>query len=282
MDYVLTLIGKNCEVLAKNCAQKWGGKIAPLGAGAFDIFFNRKIARGELLELIGAEKIDFAMQPVQGRRKKLLVSDMDSTIIHQETIDLLAEFLGVEKEVSKITEQAMSGQLNFNDAIIKRVAMFEGFNINELRKVLDKINLRSGVGTLTATMKKNGGECLLVSGGFTIIVEPTAKLAGFEAALCNKLEVKDGKLTGRLVPPIYNGEDKKKLMLGKAKSLGIKTCDIIAVGDGANDIEMIKAANMGVCFGSKKILSECADAQIKYNDISALLYIQGYSSSEFI
>ena len=284
MDYVLTLIGKNISPLAEAARERFGGNLAWLNPDeACDIAPLPLIHKEKLAALVGTHPAcDFAFQPLHMRKKKLLVSDMDSTLIHQETIDMLASLVGAEKEVAALTEQAMQGEINFATALAKRVQLLRGIKESAFEKVLNKIEVRAGAQQLTATMKQNGASCLLLTGGFDILAAPIAERTGFEKAECNKLEFLDGALSGRLIAPIYDQSSKKKQMLEKAAALNLAPELIIAVGDGANDIDMIEAAALGVCFGDKPVLADRADCQIKHNDLTALLYIQGYSKSEFV
>ena len=282
MDYVLTLIGKNIAPLAERARQQFGGSLTWLGENEACDIAPLAASALPLIKEHAFGAVDFAFQPCANRKKKLLASDMDSTIIKEETIDLLATLVGAEKEVARITEKAMQGQIDFATALAERVSLLKGIKEDEVKSVLDKITICAGAKTLSATMTQHGAPCLLLSGGFDILVSAVAKQAGFTAGECNRLQIKNGELTGALIAPIYDASTKKQLMLNKAKELGIESADIIAVGDGANDIAMIEAAGLGVCFGDKKILAQKADIQIQHNDLTALLYVQGYLRSEFI
>lgn len=276
MNYVLTLIGSQISQTAERAQRELGGTITWLDDDrACDI---APIAKTKM----NFQGLDWALQPIKNRKKKLLTCDMDSTLVKQETLDLLAELADAQKEVAAITEKAMQGEIDFAAALTERVSLLKGLKESALKEVLHTIELNDGAKTLTATMKANGASCLLLSGGFDFLVAPIAARAGLEAGQCNKLEIVNGVLTGKLIPPLYDALAKKRLMLEKAKALGLTADDIIAVGDGANDIPMIETAGLGVCFGNKKILAEKADCQIQYNDLTALLFIQGYALSTFI
>ncbi len=272
---------------------------AKLAASEADPGKVRWLARGEALEIpfagrdigsiegeirVHAQKlaIDIALVPDRHRRKSLLIADMDSTIIRQECIDEIAEFAGARAKISEITERAMRGELAFEDAMRERVSMLAGLGEDALQNTFDeRIDLTPGARTLTATMKANGGFCALISGGFDFFTQRVAARAGFDRDEANKLEVKDGKLTGRVIEPILGRDAKLAALKRYASDRNLTTEQTLAVGDGANDLAMIDAAGLGVAFHAKPVVADKADARIDHGDLTALLYLQGYTRDEF-
>ncbi len=227
--------------------------------------------------------IDIAVRPYDTLKKKLLIADMDSTIIQQECIDEIADFAGLREKVSVITERAMNGELNFDSALKERVALLKGLDENTLQQVIDKnLELTPGARTLVQTMSKNGAYTALVSGGFTFFTSRIADMVGFHTNRANVLEIENGSLTGNVIEPILGREAKLASLNEFAKENNLQTEDTLAVGDGANDLAMIEAAGLGVAFHAKQIVAEKADAQVNYGDLTALLFMQGYRREEFV
>ena len=222
------------------------------------------------------------------RRKRLLVADMESTIIQQEMIDELADYVGLRDKISKITERAMRGELEFEESLRERVALLAGLDARILDEVYDKrVTLMPGAEALVKTMTANGAYCALVSGGFTVFTERIAKRVGFDEHQANVLDVENGKLTGRVKEPILGREAKRGALLRIAKQRRIAIDQTLAVGDGANDLDMIAAAGLGVAFRAKPKVQETArslsnGAVITHGDLTALLYLQGYNRDQFI
>ncbi len=226
--------------------------------------------------------IDLAVLPLGGRRKKLLIADMDSTIIGQECIDELAVHAGVGAEVAEVTERAMRGELGFREALRERLQKLKGVPEEAIAEVIEqRICINNGAEVLVRTMKMHGAKTALVSGGFVPFARHVAEQVGFDFFRANELPVKDGKLTGEAAEPILGKDAKLETMLELAADMGISTDDVLAVGDGANDAAMIEAAGLGVAWHAKPVLAEVADARIEHNDLSALLYLQGYRRDEF-
>ena len=214
--------------------------------------------------------------------RRLLIADMDSTIIQQECIDELAEFAGKRAEISAITERAMRGELDFDSALKERVAMLKGLPISVLQETFDKrITLTPGARTLVQTMNSLGAVTALVSGGFTFFTARIAEACGFQYNQANELLVKDGKLTGEVAMPILGRAAKEEALMRLAADHGIDLSDTLAVGDGANDLSMLNKAGLGVAFHAKPAVAEVADARIDYGDLTALLYLQGIPQSDF-
>ncbi len=237
-------------------------------------------------ELVGAS-IDFNVVPDGKKRRKLvLVADMESTIIEQEMLDELADFIGARRRIAEITERAMRGELDFEAALKERVAMLAGLDAGVLDEVAERITYMPGARQLIATMKAHGAYCALVSGGFTVFTARVAEHLGFDEHQANTLEVVRGKLTGRVVPPILGREAKLEALRRIASEQGIDMSLTMAVGDGANDLAMLSEAGLGVAFRAKEKVAEAMrtaanGAVVSYGDLTSLLYLQGYRSQEF-
>ncbi|MGH1404949.1 MAG: phosphoserine phosphatase SerB [Rhodomicrobiaceae bacterium] len=237
----------------------------------------------KISDLLQGHPFDFALQPSEHRRKKLLISDMDSTIISEECIDEIAHMAGIKPKIAAITERAMQGEIEFDAALRERVGLLKGLDTKALDTVIsERLNLNKGARTLVQTMAANDAYCALVSGGFTFFTEKIAKLTGFHTTQANTLEIEDDKLTGNVIPPILGSAAKKQALeqfINEQKSSPENT---LAVGDGANDLEMIKASGLGVAYYAKPIVAAEADASVNHTDLTALLYMQGYKKSDFV
>jgi len=226
---------------------------------------------------------DIALIPAAYRRKRLLISDMDSTIIKQECLDELAAYAGLKDEIAAITARAMAGELDFEGALTARVGKLNGLSLDALAKCYaERISLMPGAKTLTATMTAHGATCVLVSGGFTYFTERVAEDAGFSAHRGNTLLDDGAALTGDLGQPILGREAKLTALDEFAAEAGLVRRDALAMGDGANDLAMIEAAGMGLAVHAKPVVAAASDAAIKVTDLTAALYFQGYSDSEII
>ena len=240
-----------------------------------------RLARQALEGLIPG--IDVIVQPKAGRRKRLLVADMDSTMIGQECIDELADYVGRKAEVAAVTEAAMRGELDFAAALDARVALLEGLDdamIDRCRE--ERMRVTPGARTLVRTMAAQGAHSVLVSGGFTRFAGPVAAEIGFAEVRANVLGIAGEKLTGLVAKPIVDAEAKKQALIDAAVERGIPLCETLAVGDGANDIPMVRAAGLGVAYHAKPALAAAADARIEANDLTALLFAQGYGRNDWI
>ena len=239
--------------------------------------------RESLKQVIDGGEIDGAITPVTNRKKHLLICDMDSTIIGQECLDELADFAGLKDEIAAITERAMAGELDFEDALTTRVAMLKGLAADALERCYEeRISLNPGARTLVRTMKAAGARCLLVSGGFTYFTSRVAKATGFHADHANRLIVENGLLTGGVEQPILGRQAKLETLLGAADATGLAAEDAVAIGDGANDLAMIEAAGLGIAYRAKPVVSTQATCAITNTDLTAALYFQGYSFDEFV
>jgi phosphoserine phosphatase len=229
------------------------------------------------------QPLDWCLQPLEGRKKKLLIADMDSTIINVECIDELADFAGLKAEVSAITERAMRGELDFETALRERVAMLKGLPVVDLQRVYDeRIQLNPGARTMVRTMAANGARCVLVSGGFTFFTSRVAQAALFHAHRGNTLGEADGVLTGAVGDPILGREAKLAALKEEAGLKQLPLSATLAIGDGANDLAMIEAAGLGVAYRAKPIVAAQADARVDHTDLTTLLYFQGYSADAFV
>lgn len=227
--------------------------------------------------------VDVVVQPAAHRRKKLFVADMDSTMIEQECIDELANYMGLKTHVAAITERAMRGEIEFEPALRERVALLKGLPLSVIDEVIEKrIRLMPGARALVMTMRAHGAYTCLVSGGFTLFTNRIAALIGFDENRANKLVIENGKLTGRVEEPILGREAKLATLKALTARLKLDPADTLAAGDGANDIPMIEAAGLGVAYHAKPAVAAAAHARIDHGDLTALLYLQGYRKEEFV
>ena len=226
--------------------------------------------------------VDVVVQPADGRAKRLLVADMDSTMIQCECIDELADFAGIKPQIAAITERAMRGELDFEAALDARVALLKGLDEAAIDRCLaERVRLMPGAVTLVRTMQARGARTVLVSGGFTRFAEPVAEQIGFDRVIANVLEIDGGKLTGRVAKPIVGAATKLETLLAEQATLGVPTEATLAVGDGANDLPMIQAAALGVAYHAKPVVAAAAAARVEHNDLTALLYAQGIARREW-
>ncbi|WP_029618888.1 phosphoserine phosphatase SerB [Pseudorhizobium marinum] len=227
--------------------------------------------------------VDLVIQDADTRRKKFLIADMDSTMIGQECIDELADVVGLKDRVATITARAMNGEIAFEPALRERVALLKGLPLSVVDDVIAKrITLTSGGPELVATMRAKGFYTALVSGGFTVFTDPIAARLGFDENRANILQADDGILTGEVAEPILGKQAKVDAVVDICAKLGIASDDVIAVGDGANDLGMIKLAGTGVALHAKPAVAAEARVRIDHGDLTALLYLQGYRKSDFV
>ena len=257
---------------------------------AADIGFQSDIAgksfaswSGVIRNVIGGAAVDVVVQAASAhRRKKLLIADMDSTMIGQECIDELADFAGVKARVAAITERAMRGEIAFEPALRERVALLKGLPAAMADEVIaTRIRLTPGAKTLVATMKTHAARTALVSGGFTLFTQKVAAMIGFESHRANVLLVRDGRLTGEVAEPILGRAAKKLALEQICLEHAIPRSSTLAVGDGANDLDMLGAASLGVAYHAKPQVAAAAHASIVHGDLTALLFAQGYRQEEF-
>ena len=238
--------------------------------------------RWQVWEGFQALKLDLVVQVAAGRRKSMLLADMDSTMIEQECIDELGAMAGKGAQIAAITARAMNGELDFEAALIERVSLMRNLPEAVIADVLkNRITYRAGGQTLIATMKANGGHAALVSGGFTAFTAPVAAHLGFDEQRANRLLLSCGKLTGEVARPILGRDAKVEALHEIAARLGLTAADVMAVGDGANDLGMLGLAGAGVALHAKPAVAAQCDIRINHGDLTALLYIQGYSAADF-
>ncbi|WP_424362227.1 phosphoserine phosphatase SerB [Methylocystis parvus] len=252
---------------------------------ACDAFFDSDdldASRAGLQLALAAAPIDVIVQPVDGRRKKLLVADMDSTMIEQECIDELAGLIGIRDRISIITERAMAGELNFETALRERVALLAGVTLDQIETLVTRITLTPGARALVQTMRAHGAHTALVTGGFTPFTEPVAARIGFHETFANRLEIVDRALTGVVKDPVQGRAGKRAALAGLRERLGLPHEATLAIGDGANDLDMLREAGLGVAYHAKPKVAEAAHARVDHADLSALLYAQGYRKADFI
>ena len=259
---------------------------ATLGPGASDLMVEASDRTG-LVEAaraaVDGAPVDLCVQPAAGRRKRLLLADMDSTIIGCECLDELADYAGVKAEVAEVTERAMRGELVFEDALRQRVARLKGLETGVLaRCYAERVRLNPGAATLVRTLAAHGVRCVLVSGGFEAFTGPVAQAAGFGVHHANRLLVQDGRLTGEVAEPILGRVAKLEALQRHAGELGVALEATMAVGDGANDLAMIEACGLGVAYRAKPLVAERADVRLDHADLTGLLYVQGYGAEAFV
>lgn len=288
--FVVTLLSNPAQPvlepsLVETLRNAWGGGEARwLNPGVAAEFGLGTIPgnRWQVWEDMQALGIDLAMQPAEGRRKRMLLADMDSTMIQQECIDELADLAGFGPQVAAITARAMNGELAFEPALRERVALLKGLPANVIGRVLaERITYTPGGRELIATMKAQGALTVLVSGGFTAFTEQVAAHLGFDEHRANHLLAEGGILTGMVAEPILGRQAKIDALVEVSKRLGISEAEVIAVGDGANDLGMLHRAGAGVALHAKPAVAAQCDLRINHGDLTALLYLQGYAVTDF-
>lgn len=250
---------------------------------AADITFRGDLAQADrcMKEALSDLPIDFAVQPAEGRKKRLLIADMDSTIVTSETLDDLAELVGLKDKIAPITMKSMRGEVSFEDSLRERVAMLAGTPLAVLERALERIDLTPGARILVRTLRANGCHTALVSGGFTFFTQMVAELCGFHEHRANELLHTSGFLTGKVKEPILGRETKAEALRELCSTLDIKPQEACSVGDGANDLAMIQAAGLGVAYRGKPKVRQGARFKIDHGDLTALLYLQGYREPDF-
>lgn len=231
-------------------------------------------------QAIGAAPIDVLVQPAMGRRKRLLVADLESTIIENEMLEELAEFVGLRRHVAEITRRAMNGELDFAAALRERVALLKGLPASVLDEAAARIRFMAGARTLLATARAAGMRTILVSGGFTVFAEPVAARLGFDQVIANRLDIVRGRLAGSVQPPIVTAQTKLETLRAASSKMAVPLSATLAVGDGANDLPMLQAAGLGIAFHAKPSVAAASRWCIDHADLTGLLYAQGYRFDE--
>ncbi len=252
---------------------------------AADLPFSRldpRVAMELVRQALGEMEVDLVAQPAAGRLKRLLIADMDSTMVQSETMDDMAALLGIGAEVSEITRRTMLGELKFEESLRRRVAMLEGHPWAVTREVVRALTLSPGARSMVRSLRAQGCYTVLCSGGFTFCTEPVAEICGFNEHHANVLLHADGKLTGRVAEPILGRAAKVERLRALVKERGLKPHEVAAIGDGANDIGMLQAAGLGVAYRGKPAVREATPYHINHSDLSALAYFQGLREEELI
>ena len=271
--------------LVSSLRNAWGGGDAVWLAPGHAVEFPLPAMpdnRWEVWDEVQKMRVDLVVHPAEGRRKRMLIADMDSTMIQQECIDELADMAGVGERVKEITARAMNGELDFEGALTERVGLLKGLPETVIAEVLkQRITLMPGGRELVATMRANGAYALLVSGGFTAFTRSVAEQLGFDENRANTLLVENGTLTGDVQRPILGRAAKVEALEQVTARLGIAESDVIAVGDGANDLGMLGRAGIGVALHAKPTVAAQCDVRVNFGDLTALLYLQGYAREDF-
>ncbi|MEO8302260.1 MAG: phosphoserine phosphatase SerB [Rhizomicrobium sp.] len=280
--FVLNVIGKGADPALFASLGSGPAKILSPGH-AFDLPVTEKTALAAARGIAKSAALDINLIAADKRRKKLLVADMDSTIINVECLDELADMAGLKPQIAAITERAMRGELEFEAALRERVGMLKGLSLTALEKTYaERVRLNPGAKSLLATMRANGAHTMLVSGGFGYFTQRVAQAAGFHVERGNTLLDDGDALTGEVGMPILGRQAKLDALEEAANHLKIDFAETLAVGDGANDLAMIQRAGLGVAYHAKPVVAEAAGAAITHNDLTALLYLQGYGDSEIV
>ncbi len=267
------------DYLKVNIQKKWleDGK-------ACEIYFDyeKEALVNELREYFNINFYDWAYQNAEDKNKNVFISDMDSTIIKQECIDEIAGLVNVKEEVADITRRSMEGEIPFTEALQKRVSLLKGIKVQLLDDIYSKIEFNDGAEKLLLNLNKQKIKTILVSGGFTFFTEKISNKLNFMENHANSLEVIDGMLSGRLILPIIDSSSKREILRKTVKAMRIKSSDVIAVGDGANDLEMIRDAGLGISFKGKPVLKKYSNGQIEHTDLSSLLFFIGIPKDKII
>jgi phosphoserine phosphatase len=294
MRLVLTIVCPDFEILQRALPEGLEAVAAAgrpvlemrqLGEGAVDLFTEGSGPAGlaaSAARLLERQAADFCAQPAEGRRKGLLLADMDSTIIGCECLDELADVAGLKAQIAAITERAMAGEIPFEAALIERVAALAGLGLDALETVwAERVRLEPGARTVARTMAAHGARCVLVSGGFDFFTRRVAAAAGFAAHRANRLLDDGERLLGEVAMPILGRAAKLEALVEEAQALGLELSQTMAVGDGANDLAMIEAAGLGVAYRAKPIVAARAKARITHTGLTSLLFFQGYEADAF-
>jgi phosphoserine phosphatase len=293
MLFNITIIGNSGRPLAAGDVDQFAEKLRKLGCSingqewlspgeACDVFAEGDLetTRKEMAAWAESQKLDVIVQNYQGRRKKVFLADMESTIIEQEMLDELADLIGIRSQVEEITRRAMFGELDFRAALTERLALLKDLDASKVYGLVNKITLMPGAKELVGTLKKFGVRCILVSGGFNIFIEHVAKKLKFDEFYGNVLAIRDNRLMGVVVDPVLGPEAKLARLNTTINNMRVSSGDVCAVGDGANDIPMIAAAGLGIAFRAKPVVNEKATHLLRFADLRGVLFAQGYRKEE--
>ncbi len=277
------------DALGADCAAPVWLTAADAAGAACDIPFDRlapdqadAAARAALDPLYPTGGLDVIAQSADGRKKSVLVADMDSTIVTAETLDELAAYAGIKDRIAAITARAMNGELDFKSALRERVGLLKGLPARTIAETLAEVRYTPGGRAVVQTMRANGATTVMISGGFLPFARPVAAHCGFERVFANDLVIADDMLTGEVAEPILDRDAKLETLVGTAAEIGVPLAATLAVGDGANDLPMIQAAGLGVAFHGKPTVVAGARAALKWTDLTGLLYAQGYPRDAFV
>jgi phosphoserine phosphatase len=288
MRYILTLIAARERVALSDARirrvrQETNGEVTILSPGeAADITLEGAPDLDAVRAALDGAAIDAIAMPAEGRRKRLLIADMDSTIVTGETLDELADFAGLKERIAAITARAMNGELDFKEALRERVAMLRGLPLDALEKTWQRVRLTAGARELVQTMRAHGAFTVLVSGGFNFFTTRVGALCGFDMQRSNTLLDDGSALIGKVAEPILDRDTKLATLRELAAERQLSMSETLAVGDGANDLDMIRAAGLGVAFHAKPVVAAAAQARINHGDLRALLFAQGYRAAAFV
>ncbi len=293
MEHVLTLVSESltetqvrgASVELTRVAKEIGDPSWLAPGVACDLRFggaDRRQVEDRIRDVLSGDAVDLAAQPIHGRRKRLLVADMESTVIANEMLDELGDFAGKRQEIEDVTAAAMRGELDFAGSVRRRVALLEGLGTGDLERASGRIEIDPGAPALVATMAAAGASCALVSGGYSVFTEPVASRLGFDAWRANHLEISGDRLTGRVVEPILGRDAKVEALEDYCRQLGVSPADAVGVGDGANDLGLLGAAGLGVAYHAKPAVAAGARYRVDHGDLRTLLYFQGYNEAEIV
>jgi phosphoserine phosphatase len=289
MAQILTLVADRAAtsltpaIVARAREAAGGAEPVTLSPGeAVDLMLADAADLDAVRAALGDAPIDAIATTTENRRKRLLVADMDSTIVTGETLDELADFAGLKQRIAAITARAMNGELDFKSALRERVAMLHGLSVEALEQTWQRVRLTPGAGELVATMRAHGGYAALVSGGFTFFTSRVAALVGFDMHRSNVLLDDGTVLTGLVAEPILDRDTKLDTLTRLAAERGLPMAATLAVGDGANDLDMLRAAGLGVAFRAKPIVAAAARARVDHAGLRALLFAQGYRREDIV